>query len=41
MEKDEKARLEREIANLDAEIDRDVYNIYGLTKEEIDIVEGS
>jgi len=36
---DEKARLEREIQKLDEEIDKEVYKIYGLTKEEINIIE--
>ncbi len=38
---DEKALLEKEIAKLDAEIDQEVYKIYGLTKEEIEVVEES
>ena len=37
---DEKTRLEREIKSTDAEIDRLVYELYGLTEEEIGIVEG-
>jgi hypothetical protein len=37
----EKERLEREIASTDAQIDRLVYELYGLTEEEIRIVEGS
>jgi type I restriction-modification system DNA methylase subunit len=32
--------LEKEIARVDAEIDRQVYALYGLTEEEIKIVEG-
>ncbi|MHA1331968.1 MAG: Eco57I restriction-modification methylase domain-containing protein, partial [Candidatus Hodarchaeales archaeon] len=36
----EQERLEREIAATDAQIDRLVYNLYGLTEEEIKIVEG-
>ena len=32
--------LEREIAQVDAEIDQRVYALYGLTEEEIRIVEG-
>ena len=36
----EKERLEREIASTDAQIDRLVYELYGLTEEEIRIVEG-
>ena len=32
--------LEREIVRVDEEIDRRVYVLYGLTKEEIKIVEG-
>jgi hypothetical protein len=38
---DEKARLEKEIKKLDEEIDQEIYKIYGLTKEEIKIVEES
>jgi len=40
--KEEHARTltEREIAALDARIDRLVYELYGLTEEEIGIVEG-
>ena len=38
---DEKARLEKEIKKLDEEIDQEVYKLYGLTDEEIKIVEGS
>lgn len=37
---DEKNRLEREIAATDREIDRLVYELYGLTEDEIKIVEG-
>ena len=37
---DEKVRLEREIKATDGEIDRLVYELYGLTAEEIAIVEG-
>ena len=33
--------LEREIVRVDEEIDRRVYVLYGLTEEEIKIVEGS
>ncbi len=36
----EKESLERQIAATDAEIDRLVYQLYGLTEEEIKIVEG-
>jgi len=36
----ERAHLEREIAATDAQIDRLVYRLYGLTEEEIRIVEG-
>jgi type I restriction-modification system DNA methylase subunit len=36
----EKERLERQIAVTDREIDRLVYELYGLTEEEIGIVEG-
>jgi hypothetical protein len=32
--------LERQIAQVDAEIDQRVYGLYGLTEEEIRIVEG-
>ena len=32
--------LERQIAQVDAEIDQRVYALYGLTEEEIRIVEG-
>jgi hypothetical protein len=32
--------LERQIAQVDAEIDQRVYALYGLTAEEIKIVEG-
>jgi len=38
---DEKIRLEREIRAVDKEIDRLVYQLYGLTEEEIRIVEES
>jgi hypothetical protein len=37
---DERTRLERQIAATDQRIDRLVYDLYGLTKEEIKIVEG-
>jgi hypothetical protein len=37
----EKTVLERQIAATDAEIDRLVYELYGLTQEEIKIVEGT
>ena len=36
----EKATLHNAITTTDAEIDRLVYELYGLTKEEIKIVEG-
>lgn len=36
----EKTALERQIAATDAEIDRLVYDLYGLTEDEIRIVEG-
>jgi hypothetical protein len=36
---DEKTRLEREIKATDNQIDQLVYELYGLTKEEIEIVE--
>ena len=38
---DEKARLEKEIQKTDDEIDQEVYRLYGLTKEEQKIIEGS
>ena len=38
---DEQVRLERELEATDAQIDRLVYELYGLTEEEIRIVEGS
>lgn len=38
---DEKARLEKEIEKLDGQIDQEIYMIYDLTKEEIEIVEES
>ena len=37
---DERISIEREIRKIDAEIDRLVYELYGLTNEEIQIVEG-
>ena len=37
----EKERLEQQIKNIDYEIDQEVYRLYGLTKEEIKIVEES
>jgi len=37
----EKERLEQQIKNVDYEIDQEVYKLYGLTKEEINIVEES
>ena len=37
----QKPWLQREIEVADAEIDRLVYDLYGLTKEEIAIVEGA
>jgi hypothetical protein len=36
----EKTDLEQQIAHTDAEIDALVYDLYGLTEEEIAIVEG-
>jgi len=33
--------LERQIAQVDAEIDQRVYVLYGLTEEEIKVVEGN
>jgi hypothetical protein len=38
---DEKVRLQRQIEATDAQIDRLVYDLYGLTEEEIGIVEGA
>jgi type II restriction/modification system DNA methylase subunit YeeA len=38
---DERARIEEEIRKTDAEIDSLVYRIYGLTDEEIKVVEAS
>jgi hypothetical protein len=35
------SRLTREIASTDREIDNLVYELYGLTEEEIKIVEGA
>ena len=37
----EKAVIQRQIDHTDAEIDRLVYDLYGLTKDEIAIVEGA
>ena len=37
---DEKTRLDRDLQATDAEIDRLVYDLYGLTAAEIAIVEG-
>jgi len=37
----EKVRLEKEVQKLDNQIDQEVYKIYGLTKDEIQIVEES
>jgi len=37
----EKTALQRQIAATDAQIDRLVYDLYGLTEEEIRIVEGA
>ena len=37
---EEKERLERQIAITDRQIDALVYELYGLTEEEIKIVEG-
>jgi hypothetical protein len=37
---DDKIRLQRQIDATDPEIDRLVYSLYGLTEEEIAIVEG-
>jgi len=34
-------KSEQDIKNVDYEIDQEVYKLYGLTKEEIKIVEGS
>jgi hypothetical protein len=38
---DDKEALDRQIASTDREIDRLVYELYGLTEEEIQIVEGA
>ncbi len=38
---DEKAQIEKEIQKLDNEIDQEVYKLYGLTKQEINIIEDS
>ena len=40
MERD-KELYERQIRIVDAQIDRQVYDLYGLTEEEIGIVEGN
>ena len=37
----EKEAIERQIKNVDYEIDQEVYKLYGLTKEEAGIVEES
>ena len=37
----EKAMLQRQIESTDAQIDKLVYALYGLTEEEIRIVEGA
>jgi flagellin-like hook-associated protein FlgL len=37
----QRAAIQRQIEATDAEIDRLVYGLYGLTKEEIAIVEGA
>jgi hypothetical protein len=37
---DDKTRLQRQIDATDREIDRLVYDLYGLTEEEIALVEG-
>jgi len=37
----EKEQLEQQIKNVDYEIDEEVYRLYGLTKDEIKVVEGS
>jgi hypothetical protein len=37
---DRARRLERQVAEVDAEIERWVYELYGLTEEEIRLVEG-
>ena len=36
----EKAKIEKEIRETDKEIDKLVYELYGLTEEEIKIIEG-
>lgn len=38
---DERSRIEKDIKKLDQEIDQEVYHLYGLTEEEIKIVENS
>ena len=38
---DEKVRLEKEIEKVDNQIDKEVFKIYGLSKEEIEIIEAS
>jgi hypothetical protein len=40
LEDDERAALQKRIAQVDEEIDQIVYELYGLTGEEIRIVEG-
>jgi hypothetical protein len=37
---DEKTRIQRQISATDSQIDQFVYSLYGLTPEEIKIVEG-
>ncbi len=37
----EKERLEQQIKNIDYEIDKEVYKLYGLNEEEIKIIEES
>jgi len=37
----EKETIERQIKNVDYEIDQEIYKLYGLAKEEIGIVENS
>jgi len=38
---DDKTRIQRQIDATDKQIDKLVYDLYGLTEEEIQIVEGS
>ena len=38
---DERVRIQAEIKETDQQIDQEVYKIYGLSKEEIEIIEES